>query len=134
MRFSPQIIEHFTNPQHAGALPDADVVAYVGNPVCGDQIHLYAKISNQIVTDASFLAYGCSAALATASIIATAICGQHLDALARLDETTVSTLAGGFMPNQWHCATLGCDVVHMLVRTYRSRSTQPAPDQAAFER
>ena len=122
MSFSPQIIEHFSNPQNVGELDNPDATAFIGNPVCGDQIHLYAHIVDDQITKCTFLAYGCTASLATASILTSAICGLHLDAVALIDEAKVIELAGGFTPSQRHCATLGQDVLRSLVHNYRTGS------------
>lgn len=35
-RFSPTMVDHFTNPRNSGRVEQADVYAFIGNPVCGD--------------------------------------------------------------------------------------------------
>lgn len=127
MSFSARIVEHFTNPQNAGEMDSPDVIAFVGNPVCGDQIHLYARIIDDRITDCTFLAYGCTASLATASILTTELKAKSLDEIAALDEAQMVTMVGGLTPSQRHCATLARDVVQSLVHNYRTGSTQGIP-------
>jgi nitrogen fixation NifU-like protein len=112
--WSARVVEHFTNPRNLGALPGADVTAEAANPCCGDHIRLYARFRGGRVAACSFLAYGCSAALAVGSLLAEAAIGKRADELAAFDEEGVAALAGGLAPGQRHCARLGSDVLHEL--------------------
>jgi nitrogen fixation NifU-like protein len=118
--WSPQVIDHFSNPRNMGALPDADVTAEAANPCCGDRIRLYARVCDGRITDCTFLAYGCAAALAVASLLTEAVAGRDIDDLASFDEDRVAALAGGLGPGQRHCAVLGRDVLHALARNCRA--------------
>jgi nitrogen fixation NifU-like protein len=120
LNYSPQVIDHFSNPRNLGALPDADVIAEVGNPCCGDRIRLYANVSDGRITRCTFLAYGCAAALAVGSLLTEAVVGCEIDDLAHFDEDHIAALAGGLRPAQRHCATLGRGVLHALARSYQA--------------
>src|SRR5690606_28177970 len=113
-RFSATVVDHFTNPRNCGQLADADVRAFVGNPVCGDQILLTARVQNDVVTEIAFQAFGCSASLAVASLLTTVIQGVALDEVKGLDAARIEDLAGGLAPDQRHVATLGADVAQRL--------------------
>ena len=56
-RFSSTVIDHFTNPRNCARLPDADASAFVGNPVCGDQILLTARVHDDVVREIGFEAF-----------------------------------------------------------------------------
>jgi len=115
MRYSPLIVEHFTNPVLAGVIDDAEIRAFVGNPVCGDQVLLTASVDGSgVITDARFLAYGCAASLATASILATSLPGRRPEDLARTTDADVVQMVGGLAPDQRHCAELGTAVLHRV--------------------
>lgn len=43
--YREQILEHWQNPQNYGVINDADLVVEEVNPVCGDEITMYFKIS-----------------------------------------------------------------------------------------
>ena len=115
-RYSPTVVEHFTNPRHVGRLDDPDVVAEVANPCCGDRLHLEARLREGRITECAFLAHGCAATIAIGSLLAEAITGQTIEQLAGRDEDWVASLAGGLHPSQHHCAVLGKDLLHALVR------------------
>ena len=63
--YSKKIVDHFTHPRNTGELEGFDVKAFIGNPVCGDQIHLFARVEHERIVACSFLGYGCAASLAS---------------------------------------------------------------------
>jgi len=130
-RFSATVVDHFTNPRNCGQLADADVRAFVGNPVCGDQILLTARVQNDVVTEIAFQAFGCSASLAVASLLTTVIQGVALDEVKGLDAARIEDLAGGLAPDQRHVATLGADVAQRLVDNYRRGINDDGPGSCA---
>jgi nitrogen fixation NifU-like protein len=121
--YSPQIVEHFSNPRNVGEMENPDLSASVGNPVCGDQIHLHVRLAGERIAECRFLAYGCAASLATASILSEAIHGQPVEEVAAIDEARILEMVGGLTPSQRHCATLGRDLLQTLVQSYRERES-----------
>lgn len=126
-RYSPTVVDHFTNPRNAGELDDPDVRAFIGNPVCGDQIMLTAYVDDGTVTAIRFRAHGCAAALAAASAISEACHGATLAELGTWDASRVDSLLGGLAPDQRHVAALGGHVVSRLVSNHREGVNDDAP-------
>lgn len=119
-RFSPTVVDHFTNPRNSGRLAQVDVTAFIGNPVCGDQILLTAQIQEEVVSQLGFEAYGCSASLAVASILTERLAGMSVEAIATIEATQVAEWSGGLSPEQQHVAALGADVAQRLANNYRN--------------
>lgn len=124
MRFSPNVIDHFTNPRNSGRLSKPDASAFIGNPVCGDQILLTAHITDDIINAVEFEAFGCSASLAIASILTERLRDLAVDQLLDIDATDVVKWAGGLSPDQHHVAQLGADVTARLAHNYRNGITE----------
>jgi nitrogen fixation NifU-like protein len=118
-RYSAALIDHFTNPRNCGRLTNPDVSAFVGSPVCGDQILLTAHIDQDAVSELGFEAYGCSASLAVASILTERLSGMVIADIANLDAAQVLQWSGGLMPDQQHVAALGAGVAQRLADNYR---------------
>ncbi|BBX96593.1 iron-sulfur cluster assembly scaffold protein [Mycobacterium lacus] len=118
-RFSATAIDHFTNPRNCGRLSSADASAFVGNPVCGDRILLTARVQDDVVSEVRFEAYGCSAALAIASILTERLRDMRIDDVAGLEVAQLRQWSGGLRPEQQHVATLGADAAHRLADNYR---------------
>lgn len=130
-RFSAEVIEHFTNPRNCGRLDSPDVAAFVGNPVCGDQILLTARVRGDAVTETAFEAFGCSASLAVASILTERLAGMAIEEIAGLDSDRVAGWAGGLAPQQRHVAELGADVAQRLAANFRSGVIEDGPTHDA---
>ncbi|TXL83697.1 iron-sulfur cluster assembly scaffold protein [Streptomyces sp. IB2014 016-6] len=126
-RYSPTVVDHFTNPRNAGELENPDVRAFIGNPVCGDQIMLTATVTDGVIAEIRFRAHGCAASLATASVIAEAASGSALADIETWDDEKVEALLGGLAPDQRHVAALGRQVAHRLVNNHREGVDDDAP-------
>jgi nitrogen fixation NifU-like protein len=71
------------------------------------------------VADIRFQAFGCSASLAVASLLTTALHGAPISRAASLDPAEVEELAGGLAPDQRHVAALGSAVARRLAENFR---------------
>jgi len=78
MPYSSKLLDYFENPRCAGELPDANAVAEVANPVCGDVMKLWLKVEGNRILNARFKTQGCSAAIATSSYATEMIIGMDL--------------------------------------------------------
>jgi nitrogen fixation NifU-like protein len=63
------IIDHGTNPRNYKILPFSNYTYKGFNPICGDSIHIYIYIKNNIINDISFQGKGCAISIASASIM-----------------------------------------------------------------
>jgi nitrogen fixation NifU-like protein len=63
------ILDHSRNPRNFGRLEGANHEAAGNNPLCGDQIMLYVKTEEGVVTDISFEGSGCAISTASASLM-----------------------------------------------------------------
>lgn len=130
-RFIPTIVDHFTRPRNCGRLEAPDVAAFVGNPVCGDQILLTARVDRERVTEAAFEAFGCSASLAVASILTERLTDLPIPEIAEISSEQVLQWSGGLSPDQRHVAELGSDVARRLAGNYREGISDEGPSCGA---
>lgn len=63
------IIDHGTQPRNHHAILNPTHTAKGNNPICGDKIHLYLNIENNIIKQATFEGEGCAISTASASIM-----------------------------------------------------------------
>ena len=47
--YTEEVIKHFRNPKNMGEIEDADALAKVGSPICGDELWVYLKIDKKAV-------------------------------------------------------------------------------------
>ena len=72
------ILDHSRNPRNFGRLEDADREAEGNNPLCGDQLTLFVKTADGIVTDISFEGTGCAISTASASLMTETLKGKSI--------------------------------------------------------
>nr|WP_217423096.1 Fe-S cluster assembly scaffold protein NifU [Methanocella conradii] len=129
MMYSPKVMQHFSNPQNVGEIPDADGVGDVGNPVCGDMMTIYIKVKDNVITDIKFKTFGCAAAIATSSIITTMAKGMTLEEAEKIDRKDVADELGGLPPQKMHCSNLAADGLKLAIENYR-RKLQGLPPKS----
>ena len=73
------ILDHSKKPRNFRAMPDATNEADGHNRLCGDKLHVYIKIVDGIIVDASFKGMGCAISTASASMMTDALKGKTLE-------------------------------------------------------
>jgi nitrogen fixation NifU-like protein len=87
--YREHILDHYANPRNEGTLEGADIVCEWDNPVCGDTVKLYVRLSEGRVSDVRFEGQGCVISMASASMFTEEIQGKTLEELAALGEEDV---------------------------------------------
>lgn len=121
MMYTPKVMQHFSNPQNVGEIPDADGVGEVGNPVCGDLMTIYIKIKDDRITDIKFKTFGCVAAIATSSVITTMAKGMTLEDAVKISRNDVAKELGGLPPQKLHCSNLAADALKLAIENYHRK-------------
>ena len=129
VEYSSALRDHYENPRNVGELPEADVVALVHNPVCGDMLRLALRVQAGRIVDARFKAYGCAPAIAAASVATEMLIGSDLAAAAAISEAQLREALGGLPPMKVHAAVLACEGIQQaLQRLDSGKSVQAAPE------
>ena len=120
--YTPQVMEHFTNPRNVGVLEDADGVGEVGNPTCGDMMKITIKVKDDRIDDIKFQTLGCGAAIATSSITTEMAKGMQLDeALEQITKESIAGALGGLPKQKLHCSLLATDGLKAAIDDYRGK-------------
>ncbi|MEK7703222.1 MAG: Fe-S cluster assembly sulfur transfer protein SufU [Nitrospirota bacterium] len=89
------IIEHSKHPRNFKKLDNATHTAEGFNPLCGDQITIYAAVSENQISEIGFLGDGCAISKASASLMTSAVKGKSFAEAISLFESFRSLLIGG---------------------------------------
>ncbi len=109
--YSAQLLDHFQNPRHAGDLADANAIAEIENPVCGDVIRLSLKVEGARIVQAGFKAKGCVPAMACGSALTELIVGKEMPEALALRREELIAAVGGLPQASTHAAQLALDVL-----------------------
>jgi len=122
--YSDKVLEHFKNPRNVGEIEDADGIGRVGNPVCGDLMWIYLKITKnekgqEIIDDIKFKTFGCGSAVSTSSMITEMAKGMTLDEAYKITRQNVADELDGLPPIKMHCSNLAADALKAAIDNYR---------------
>lgn len=73
------ILDHYRSPRNRGRIENADLDLHRDNPLCGDEVHLFAEVSDGQVSRVSFEGQGCSISMASTSIMTEKLKGLPLE-------------------------------------------------------
>lgn len=118
--FSEAVLDHFQAPRNVGTLSDATACIEVTNPVCGDVLHLSARVGNGRIIEARFLCQGCTAAIACASLLTVELTGKTAAEARAISANYLSNALGGLLPATHHAAELAVDALTQLLARLKS--------------
>ncbi len=78
------LLDHYKAPRCKGVLLNPDKSVDLHNPLCGDQISLAVKFSEETISELAFMGHGCSISQATASMMSELLRGKSKDEARRL--------------------------------------------------
>jgi len=131
------IFDHNRRPRNFHAMDEATHRADGHNPLCGDQLTVYARVNGDTVEEVSFIGHGCAISTASASLMREAVKGLPVaeveslfrDMHAMLTEShpdrdlgKLEVLSGvREFPARVKCATLAWHTLHNAIT--RARET-----------
>ena len=119
--YSQKVMEHFKNPHNMGEIEKPSGVGRVGNAVCGDLMELQIKVENNIITDAKFQTFGCTAAIATSSILTDLVIGKTIDEALKITNNAVVDALDGLPPVKKHCSVLAEEALRKAIADYQKK-------------
>ena len=78
--YTQVIMDHYQRPRNRGELENARLEAHLLNPLCGDEITVYAIFNDDRVADVKFSGQGCSISQASASMMTERLMGKSCEA------------------------------------------------------
>jgi nitrogen fixation NifU-like protein len=76
--YTQVIMDHYQRPRNRGVLENADLEEHLLNPLCGDEVAVYAAFDGDRVTDVRFSGRGCAISQASASMMTERLVGKSL--------------------------------------------------------
>ncbi|MFZ0910580.1 MAG: iron-sulfur cluster assembly scaffold protein [Candidatus Acidiferrales bacterium] len=113
--FSPAVIDHFKNPRNPGDILDANAVAEVTNPVCGDVLRLSVKMEGEQIVEARFKAQGCVTAIASSSYLTELLQGKTIDEARLITYQQISEGLGGLPAATVHGSQLAAEALRAVL-------------------
>ena len=119
--YNEKVIEVFRNPKNVGEIENPDGIGTVGNASCGDIMQITLRIENDIITDAKFKTFGCTAAVATSSTATEMVKGMSIEEALKVTNKKVVEELGGLPAQKLHCSVLAEEAIKKAIEDYRSK-------------
>jgi nitrogen fixation protein NifU and related proteins len=131
--YTEKVIEHFREPHNRGKLDEYSAIGKVGNIVCGDVMWLYIKVDQDeagrdIITDISWETFGCTAAIATSSMVSDLAKGKTIEEAIAVTNQDVANQLGGLPPVKMHCSALAADALNEAIYSYLKQENREIPE------
>jgi len=129
--YSKTVIELSKHPKNQGEIKNADAVADVGSPICGDTLTAYLKIAKkkdksgkevEYIKDIKFQTMGCAVALASSSLTSELVKGKSLEQAKNFKEDDLFKALGKIPPQKHHCPPMAVEALHKAIDEYKSRN------------
>jgi nitrogen fixation NifU-like protein len=109
--YQEEILEHYKKPHNKGSIDHPDLFGHGNNPVCGDDISIYVKVEDGVITDVRFDGRGCAISQASVSMLTDRLKGMGLSEARKLDADEIKEMLHiPLSAVRLKCATLGLKV------------------------
>ena len=129
LNYSEEVMKNFLHPKNMGKIENADGIGKVGNPTCGDIMYVYIKVGKkkvkgkeqEFIKDIKFQTLGCTAAIATSSMVTQLAKGKKLEEAEKITRNDVAENLKGLPPIKLHCSNLAADALKLAIKDYRRK-------------
>jgi nitrogen fixation protein NifU and related proteins len=119
--YNSTVMDHLIHPRNKGEMENPDGVGEAQNPVCGDTMRLFVKVDGNRIVDATFLTFGCGAAIASSSMTTEMIRGKTIEEALGISDQMIVEALGGLPPQKVHCSVLAEKAIRAALQDYRKK-------------
>jgi nitrogen fixation protein NifU and related proteins len=94
------ILDHYKNPRNKHELPGAGLTHSKNNPLCGDEITVFAEAEDGKLREVSFVGQGCSISQSSASMMTETVAGKTIGEVEELTANVRGMLSGDVEPDE----------------------------------
>lgn len=131
--YQEHILDHYSNPRNRGIIDEPDIYFKDSNPLCGDEIAMYAKLAKPgsgngggdsgVIEKAGFIARGCAISQAAASMLTERVEGKAVDEVYAMSANDVlDMLMIPVSHARMKCAVLALKTLQAGIAVYRKNA------------
>jgi len=120
--YSSELMEIYKDPIHKGHLDHSSIDLEKQNTFCGDRLHLFLKIKNNIIEDAKFDGAMCFVSIIGADFLLEEIIGKTIEKAKKIDQKKLLELIDlNLSTSRIACATLTLKALHEAINEYEKK-------------
>ena len=122
-KYSRATIREFMSPSNIGYMDDPSGTGHITDNADAVELTLFIKVDGGRITDEKYRIAGCTALIATLSVLSKELPGTTIcDALA-IDMSYLSDLLEDLPESKWRCAGYAVQALHLAIEDYRSKTS-----------
>ena len=121
--YSDVALDHLTRPRNAGTLAEPSGLGSDANPSCGDRTTITVRVADGQVSDIRFRTFGCTAAIAAASVLTELAFRKPVDDALTLEPADILNALGGLPARKEACALMAIGALRAALLDARVRAT-----------
>ena len=121
-QYTDVALDHLTRPRNAGTIAEPSGTGADANPSCGDRTVITLTIGRDRLQDVRFRTFGCTAAIASASVLTELALGLAPDVAAALEPADILNALGGLPARKEACALMAIGALRGALLDARVRS------------
>ena len=121
--YSEATLDHLARPRNVGTLAAASGTGTDANPSCGDRTTITLRVAEGRVAEVRFRTFGCTAAIAAASVLTELAAGLPVEDATRLEPADILNALGGLPQRKEPCALMAIGALRGALLDARVRAT-----------
>jgi len=121
--YSDLALDHLTRPRNAGTLAEPSGLGSDANPSCGDRTTITVRVADGQGSDIRFRTFGCTAAIAAASVLTELAFRKPVDDALTLEPADILNALGGLPARKEACALMAIGALRAALLDARVRAT-----------
>lgn len=122
-KYSRATIREFMSPSNIGHIDDPSGTGHIADNADAVELTLFVKVSEDRIIDAKYRIAGCTALIATLSVLSKELPGKTIEEALAIDMPQLSALLDGLPESKWRCAGYAVQALHLAIEDYRSKKS-----------
>ena len=121
-KYSRATIREFMSPSNIGSIENASGVGHIADNADAVELTVFITVKDGRITDMKYRIAGCTALIATLSVLSREVLGKTVEDALAIDMAYVSGLLDGLPESKWRCAGYALQALQTAVSDYRGRA------------
>lgn len=122
-KYNRVTIREFMSPSNIGYIDDPSGTGHITDNADAVELTLFISVEAGRITDAKYRIAGCTALIATLSVLSRELPGKTIDEALALDMPYLSGLLEGLPESKWRCAGYAVQALHLAIEDYQSKTS-----------
>jgi len=120
-KYSRATIREFMSPSNIGYIDGPSGTGHITDNADAVELTLFISVDAGRITDAKYRIAGCTALIATLSVLSKELPSKTISEAMALDMPYMSGLLEGLPESKWRCAGYAIEALHLAIEDYQSK-------------